>query len=91
MEARHLNRKRADNRLTNLTWGTKSQNEADRVAHGTVLKGMAHGRAKLSDDDVRAIRRLKGEVSSTVAAARFKVSQSLVVQIWRRVIWKHLD
>ena len=34
-EARHLNDNPADNRLENLAWGTKSENEQDRLRHGT--------------------------------------------------------
>lgn len=35
MEARHLNGNSRDNRSVNLTWGTRSENNLDRVAHGT--------------------------------------------------------
>lgn len=35
MEARHLNGHSQDNRLVNLAWGTKSENNLDRVRHGT--------------------------------------------------------
>lgn len=35
LEARHLNGDRQDNRSKNLVWGTRSDNNIDRVRHGT--------------------------------------------------------
>jgi hypothetical protein len=35
MECRHLNGDRSDNRAANLAWGTSSENNRDRVRHGT--------------------------------------------------------
>lgn len=35
MECRHLNGVPGDNRLSNLRWGTSSENNQDQVAHGT--------------------------------------------------------
>jgi hypothetical protein len=41
-ETRHLDGVRSNNVLTNLAWGTKAENEADRHRHGTVLRGDRH-------------------------------------------------
>ena len=35
MVARHLNGDPGDNRLENLAWGTQSENNYDKVRHGT--------------------------------------------------------
>ena len=51
-ECRHLNSVPTDNRLENLRWGTRSENNNDAVKHGT--------RGKLTSTQVLAIRvRLK--------------------------------
>ena len=39
MECRHLDGASENNRAINLIWGTKAQNEADKVLHGTVQRG----------------------------------------------------
>lgn len=49
---RHLNGKSLDNRLTNLKWGTLSENALDRVKHGKQNPPPIHTpelRKKLSD------------------------------------------
>lgn len=38
MEVRHLNGKRSENNISNLAWGSKSQNALDRNAHGTAYR-----------------------------------------------------
>lgn len=41
-----------------LRWGSWAQNQADRVVAGTDNRGSRNGQAKLSESDVREIRRL---------------------------------
>lgn len=59
----------------NLRWATGSENAADKIGHGTHLVGERHGNCRLSDGDVREIRRLRGEGHRFKAiASRFGVS-----------------
>lgn len=90
MEGRHLNGKRQDNRLENLKWGTKSENQQDRVLHGTTNRG--RGNAKLTSVQVSEIRQLlmSSKYTHRSIAAMFGVCESTITDInigrrWRGV------
>jgi hypothetical protein len=55
-EALHINGIRLDNRLENLRWGTRKDNVADAIKHGTATIGSRNGAAKLTDEMVKSIR-----------------------------------
>lgn len=44
-EVRHLDGNKRHNTVTNLAWGTRKQNAADRAAHGKTSHGEKHSRA----------------------------------------------
>lgn len=90
-EVRHLNGNRSDNRLENLAWGTKKENAADRVRHGTNGIGERNPFARLTEADVREIRRraLAGEVSHLIAKD-FPCNARNVRSIKSGRAWAHL-
>jgi hypothetical protein len=56
MECRHFpDRNPANNRLENLSWGTRAENAQDRIRHGTHGRGERGVGATLRDSDVPAI------------------------------------
>ena len=69
-------------------WDTCAGNFADKARHGTLNDGVDHYLAKLTEDDVRAIR--KSTESQTVLAARYGVEQTNISAIKRRKSWKHV-
>ncbi len=93
MECRHLNGIRTDNRLENLTWGTRRENVTDRIHHGKRCgcPGESHPCSKLKNEDVIEIRKLRKEgLSQRKVARMFKISQSTVGRIALGETWKHL-
>ncbi len=80
-EALHSNGCRTDNRLVNLRWGTRKENVADAITHGTATIGHNNGAAKLTPHDVAFIKdmRLMGFYASEIAK-HFDVSSTTV---WR--------
>jgi hypothetical protein len=81
----------ANNRLSNLRYGTQSSNMSDRVIHGTHNRGEKHGMAVLSDDDVLKIREeLKTGVVQRRIAEKYGVSYSLITLIKKEDIRNHV-
>lgn len=55
-EVAHLDGNRHNNRAHNLAWVSRSENQAHKWGHGTVLLGEKHPRCTISDTDVAAMR-----------------------------------
>ena len=71
--------------------GTHAQNGQDRIEHGTSGKGEADPQAKLTENDVREIRRRRGSGETQILlAGEYKVSRSTIGSIVNRINWKHV-
>jgi hypothetical protein len=92
-ETRHGPGGALDNRLVNLRWGTHVDNiRVDKERDGTVLFGERHPSAKLTEADVREIRRRRAEGEMMkVLAAEFGVDQANISAIVNRRSWKRLE
>ena len=88
---RHLNGIPHDNRLENLAYGTAKENTADQIRHGTEVRGSRVGSSKLTEEQVREIKRLLavGEKQDPLAL-RFGVSQAQISKIAIGEAWKHI-
>lgn len=90
-EALHGDGDPANNRLTNLRWGTRSENMRDAIRHGTyrscVLEG-AKPRAILRPEDINPIRaRLTAGESHSSIGRDYGVGRSAIAQIGRGKTW----
>lgn len=73
---------------THLFLGTQMDNHQDKVAKGRSNRGMKHGHAKLTNDQVFQIREMTG--TQTEIAKKFGIRQSCVSQIKNRKLWGHI-
>jgi hypothetical protein len=90
MECRHADGNRQNNAIENLSWGTYSENEADKLRHGTRRSGEDVYNAKLTLDDAKLMRAVyaSGEWSQVQLARIFCVPQSTVSRIVRHESYK---
>ncbi len=91
LECAHEDGDPANNRLGNFRWDTRVNNFADRDRHGTTARGERQGSSKLTESDVREMRRLYDSgVAQTKLASEFGVSQARVSKIVRKEGWSHV-
>jgi ribosome-binding protein aMBF1 (putative translation factor) len=95
-QCRHLDGNPLNNRLDNICWGSPSENNRDKKRQGRpnggFERGEGHKMAKLTEDQVIEIRRLRFEgMTHKALAARFRVSKTLIHHIVNGHYWKHLQ
>lgn len=75
-----------------LRWATSKENDADKVRHGTIMRGEAVPASKLTAQQVLEIRDIwsKDAPSQRVLAKEFGVSQTTISVIVRRKNWAWL-
>jgi hypothetical protein len=76
---------------SHLFLGTSKDNATDAAAKGRIGRGEHHYRSRLTEDDVRSIRRLRsdGELMTDLAR-RYGVHPTTVGLIVRRETWRHV-
>lgn len=91
MEVRHLDGNQLNNRPENLCWGTPTENNRDRIRHGTIPRGESNRRSKFTDEQVRLMRdRWKAGETITDLASEYGVAYSTMSRALRRRTWKHV-
>ena len=92
-EVCHADGTRDNNSLSNLRYGTRSENARDRIAHGRgpdgkKIRGENNGVARLTEADVRRIRAMPGTLKEI--AAEFGVHFGTIHCIKSGKTWGHL-
>jgi hypothetical protein len=79
-------------RPSHMFLGTNLDNMRDAKNKGQILKGETHHKAKLTEDQVREIRRLcdEGQTTYTALANKYGVNPSAISNIYKRKSWAWL-
>lgn len=88
-QVNHIDGDKENNAVANLEWASASDNE--KHAHRTGLKsgrGSANANAKLTADDVLAIRESQADVSELME--RFGVARSTILNVQTGKTWSHI-
>lgn len=88
-EVRHIDGNKSNCSASNLCWGTRVENEHDKLAHGTRLRGEQMPTTKLTREAVLAIRRRRGEPQQDLAD-EFGCTFSNVSAIQLGKSWRHV-
>jgi hypothetical protein len=92
----HLIRHKCRNRHCvnpeHLETGTQAENMADRVRDGTATypQGESHGRSKLTEEQVRAIRGNPDNKTGVELSKEYGVAVQAISRIISRRTWKHI-
>lgn len=90
-EGCHNNGNKLDNTPGNLRWDTKLGNMKDRRLHGTQIRGEQIGNSRLTEDQVREIRRLCESLSHAQIARKFGISRGYVSHVKHGKKWAHVQ
>ena len=88
----HNDGNKSNNNLSNLRYGTRSDNANDTLLHGTCYfkKGENNPSSKLKDDDIKYIWKNKGIKTQNKLSLELGVCRQAISSIYNQKNWKHL-
>lgn len=90
----HLNGNRLDNRASNLKWCSRKENHSHKIKHGTLRLGSKHQNSKITEQDVRFMRRAKKlfgkRLPNETLAKKFGLNRRTVDRIIYGKGWYHV-
>ena len=94
-QVRHWDGNKDNNALSNLRLGNQSENEQDKLAHGTRSLGSDSHNAKLTEDSVIQARRLWRDEGWQLKDIKLELSLSVSISSLSEAVtgktWKHLN
>ena len=87
----HNDGDKANNALSNLRYGSHTDNEADKLVHGTRIHGERHADAKMTDETVRRLRRGLGGMTQSWWARHLGVSEASLSRALSGHTWRHIN
>lgn len=97
-EIAHNNGSRVANHYSNLRWATRKENDDDRDIHGTRQAGTGNGNSKLTEGDVREIRRVYREIKNRERSGKisdlarsYGIHHATLIGIATGKSWSHLQ
>lgn len=93
-QVNHKNGVKDDNNISNLEWVTASENSIHAYKKNLNQKGINHYKSKLTNDKVKAIKRLlsmKPNINKYSLAKKVGVTNGVIYQIINKTTWKHIN
>jgi hypothetical protein len=90
LQVLHKNDVTTDDRVENLRYGTHAENMGDKVLNGLSNRGAKHHKAKLTEDQARAIKTRSQTEDTRTLAKEFGVSPNTIQAIKHGYNWSWL-
>ena len=86
---RHLDGDKENNDVSNLAWGTHSDNESDKKNHGTYYTRITNSNLSLDDiEDIKVFKKLGARTNDLAKA--YGVGRHAISNIVKGKTWSHL-